>query len=243
LILEIVVATRRKIMPANTVLIAEDDQTLRSVLEYNLGKEGYQVITASDGIKALELARSRNPDLIILDIMLPQMSGFEVCRTLRKEMAVPIIMLTARVDEIDKVVGLDLGADDYITKPFSMRELLARIRALLRRAEMKEPGSGVGLTLRFGDIEIDMGRHIVVKGKTVLFLTPKEFDLLAFLGKNKGLVFSRGHLLEKVWGYEYAGDTRTVDVHIRWLREKIEDDPAKPRLILTVRGTGYKLEG
>jgi two-component system, OmpR family, response regulator len=230
-------------MTANTILVVEDDQTLRSVLEYNLGKEGYNVISAGGGIKALELSRSASPDLVILDVMLPQMSGFEVCRSLRKETTVPIIMLTARIDEIDKVVGLDLGADDYITKPFSMRELMARIRALLRRAEFKEPGSSTELPLKFGEIEIDIGRHIVAKGKDLLSLTPKEFDLLAFLGRNKGLVFSREQLLEKVWGYEFAGDTRTVDVHIRWLREKIEVDPAKPRLIVTVRGTGYKLEG
>jgi two-component system OmpR family response regulator len=230
-------------MTANTILVVEDDRTLRSVLEYNLGKEGYTVISAGDGIKALELARSASPDLVILDVMLPQMSGFEVCRSLRKETTVPIIMLTARIDEIDKVVGLDLGADDYITKPFSMRELMARIRALLRRADFKEPGSNSELPLQFGEIEIDIARHIVAKGKSILSLTPKEFDLLAFLGRNKGLVFSREQLLEKVWGYEYAGDTRTVDVHIRWLREKIEVDPAKPRLIVTVRGTGYKLEG
>jgi two-component system, OmpR family, response regulator len=230
-------------MIANTVLVVEDDQTLRSVLEYNLGKEGYNVISAGDGIKALELARSASPDLVILDVMLPQMSGFEVCRSLRKETTTPIIMLTARVDEIDKVVGLDMGADDYITKPFSMRELMARIRALLRRAEFKEPGSSTEPPLKFGEIEIDIGRHLVVEGGEIISLTPKEFDLLAFLGRNKGLVFSREQLLEKVWGYEFAGDTRTVDVHIRWLREKIEVDPAKPRLIVTVRGTGYKLEG
>jgi two-component system, OmpR family, response regulator len=230
-------------MSSHKILIAEDDKTLLGVLEYNLNKEGYQVISAGDGLKALELAGSTHPDLIILDIMLPQMSGFEVCRSLRKETNVPVIMLTARVDEIDKVVGLDMGADDYITKPFSMRELMARIRALLRRSELKEPGAGTALPLKFGEIEIDIGRHTVAKGKNILSLTPKEFDLLAFLARNKGLVFSREQLLEKVWGYEYAGDTRTVDVHIRWLREKIEIDPAKPHLIVTVRGTGYKLEG
>ena len=227
-------------MANSKILIVEDDRTLLSVLEYNLTKEGYSVVTAVDGVEALEVARKDKPDFIILDIMLPKMSGFEVCRILRKEMTVPILMLTAKDEEIDKVVGLDLGADDYMTKPFSMRELLARIRAMLRRVEMQVPTTG---TLKLGDIEIDISRHAITKGGNILNLTPKEFDLLAFLAKNKGLVFSRDQLLEKVWGYDYAGDTRTVDVHIRWLREKIEDNPAKPERLVTVRGVGYKLEG
>jgi DNA-binding response OmpR family regulator len=230
-------------MPSNKVLVVEDDQTLLDVLGYNLVKESYQVITAADGVSALELARKSKPDLIILDIMLPQMSGFEVCRILRKETTVPIIMLTARDDEVDKVVGLDLGADDYITKPFSIRELLARVRALLRRSEINLPDIDSEKPLKFGDIEIDPARHTVIKGNSVLSLTPKEYELLSFLIRNKGLVFSRDYLLEKVWGYDYFGDTRTIDVHVRWLREKIEDTPAKPRYLITVRGAGYKLEG
>jgi DNA-binding response OmpR family regulator len=230
-------------MPSNKVLVVEDDQTLLDVLGYNLVKESYQVITAADGVSALELARKSKPDLIILDIMLPQMSGFEVCRILRKETTVPIIMLTARDDEVDKVVGLDLGADDYITKPFSIRELLARVRALLRRSEINLPDIDSEKPLKFGDIEIDPARHTVIKGNSVLSLTPKEYELLSFLIRNKGLVFSRDYLLEKVWGYGYFGDTRTIDVHVRWLREKIEDTPAKPRYLITVRGAGYKLEG
>jgi len=230
-------------MPDIRVLIVEDDQTLLSVLEYNLAKEGYNVVTAADGVKALEATRKDKPDLIILDIMLPKMSGFEVCRILRKEMTVPILMLTAREDEIDKVVGLDLGADDYVTKPFSMRELLARVRAMLRRVEMQAP-KPAGITLfKVGDIEVDIGRHTATKRGCTLDLTPKEFDLLAFLTKNKRLVFTRDHLLEKIWGYDYPGGTRTVDVHMRWLREKIEDNPGKPKYLLTVRGVGYKLEG
>jgi two-component system OmpR family response regulator len=223
------------------ILIVEDDPNLLEALKYNVRKEGYNTITAIDGVQALEVARINKPDLIVLDIMLPKMSGFEVCRILRKEMAVSILMLTARDDEVDKIVGLDLGADDYMTKPFSMRELLARIRAMLRRCEIQKPIPET--PLKFGDVEVDTSHHVITKGGTVLNLTPKEFDLLVFLTKSKGLVFSRDQLLEKVWGYDFSGGTRTVDVHIRWLREKIESDPETPRYLLTVRGTGYKLEG
>ena len=228
----------------NAVLVVEDDRNLLEVLKYNLRKEGYSVFTAEDGAAALELARRQRPSLIILDIMLPRLSGFEVCRILRAEMTVPILMLTARADEMDKVVGLEIGADNYMTKPFSMRELMARVRAMLRRAKMtdtvREPEATV---LRFGNIEIDTARHRVTRDQTVIELTPKEFDLLACLARNRGLVISRNRLLEEVWGYDFAGDTRTVDVHMRWLREKIENDPNDPKLLLTVRGVGYKLEG
>ena len=225
----------------NKILIVEDDQNILEALKYNLGKEGYDTLTAIDGVQALEIARASKPDLIILDIMLPKMSGFEVCRILRKEMAVPIIMLTARDDEIDKVTGLDLGADDYMTKPFSMRELMARIRAMLRRVEIQTviPETPV----KFGDLEIDILHHVITRAGITLNLSPKEFDLLVFLTSNKGLVFSRDQLLEKVWGYEYSGDTRTVDVHIRWLREKIEDNSEEPKRLITVRGVGYKFGG
>jgi two-component system, OmpR family, response regulator len=226
------------------ILAVEDDSTLLGVLKYNLEKEGYQVITATDGSQALAIARSDMPDLIVLDIMLPVLNGFEVCRILRKELTVPILMLTAKTEEIDKVVGLEIGADDYMTKPFSMRELLARIRAMLRRTEMTASQNDSGSQiLEVGGLEIDVGRHKAFLEGAELELTPKEFDLLVFLAKNKGYVFSREQLLEKVWGYDYAGDTRTVDVHIRWLRQKIEANPASPRLLVTVRGTGYKLEG
>jgi two-component system OmpR family response regulator len=223
------------------VLIVEDDPNLLEALKYNVCKEGHDTVTAVDGVQALEIARTSKPDLIVLDIMLPKMSGFEVCRILRKEMTVPILMLTAKDDEVDKVVGLDLGADDYMTKPFSMRELLARIRAMLRRTDIQT--STPKKPLKFGDIEVDTSHHLITKAGNILTLTPKEFDLLAFLTKNKSLVFSRDQLLEKVWGYDYSGDTRTVDVHIRWLREKIEDNPDEPKHIITVRGVGYKLEG
>jgi two-component system OmpR family response regulator len=175
--------------------------------------------------------------------MLPKLSGFEVCRILRKEMTIPILMLTAKDEEVDKIVGLEIGADDYMTKPFSMRELLARLGAMLRRVEMAAQPAGGEKVLRIDDLEIDIARHQAFLRSTALELSPKEFDLLAFLAKNKGFVFSREQLLDKVWGYDYAGDTRTVDVHIRWLRQKIESDPAKPEHLVTIRGTGYKLEG
>lgn len=231
-------------MAEKTILIVEDDKTLLEVLKYNFVKEGYRVLTASDGAQAIEIARKEHPDVITLDVMLPQMSGFEVCRILRKETKSPIIMLTAREEETDRVVGLDIGADDYMTKPFSMRELMARIRALLRRSEMAEaPAGEAKSTIKIADLDIDAARHQVALAGKLLDLTPKEFDLLLFLATNKGLVFSREKLLEKVWGFDYPGDTRTVDVHVRYLREKIESDPARPSRILTVRGVGYKMEG
>lgn len=231
-------------MIGNTILIVEDDQNLLATLKYNLLKESYDVITAIDGAQAIETARRERPELIVLDVMLPKLSGFEVCRILRKEMTVPILMLTAKTEEVDKIVGLEIGADDYMTKPFSMRELLARVRAMLRRAKMAEPEPSDEKTLlKINDLEIDPARHRASLRETVLNLTPKEFDLLVFLARNRGFVFNREQLLEKVWGYDYAGDTRTVDVHIRWLRQKIEADPQKPKYLITVRGTGYKLEG
>lgn len=225
------------------ILIVEDDRNLLDTIKFNLHKEGYEVVTAVDGAEALDSARREKPDLIMLDIMLPKMSGFEVCRILRKETAAPILMLTAKAEETDKVAGLEIGADDYVTKPFSLRELLARVKSMLRRARMSEtrPGTGEAL-LTVGDIVIDVSSHRVTKGASGLELTPKEFDLLVFLARNKGMVFSRDQLLEKVWGYDFAGDTRTVDVHIRWLRQKVETDPANPKHLITVRGTGYKLE-
>jgi two-component system OmpR family response regulator len=231
-------------MADSRILVVEDDTNLLDTLKYNLVKDGYEVITAADGARALEIARAEKPDLIILDLMLPQLSGFEVCRILRKEMTVPIIMLTARTDEVDKVVGLEIGADDYMTKPFSMRELLARVHAMLRRAGMqRQPPEAAPESVVIGDLAIDINRHRAYYKESPLELTPKEFDLLSFLARNRGFVFTREQLLEKVWGYDYAGNTRTVDVHIRWLRRKIEADPTRPELILTVRGTGYKLEG
>jgi two-component system, OmpR family, response regulator len=230
-----------------TILIVEDDATLLDVVRHNLSREGYTVTTARDGESGLASARAQRPDLLILDIMMPRLDGLEVCRILRKEMSVPILMLTAKTDEIDKVVGLEMGADDYVTKPFSLRELLARAKSMLRRGEMmreeagraSEPARG---TMQVGSLSIDLDRHVVMRDGAEIALSPKEFDLLAFLAQNVRRAFSRDYLLDKVWGYEYGGDTRTVDVHVRWLRQKIEKDPAKPEVLLTVRGVGYKLE-
>ena len=231
-------------MSNNKILVVEDDRTLLDVIKYNLTKEGYTVSFAEDGIKALETAREIKPDLVILDVMLPDMNGFEVCRILRKESNIPIIFLSAKVEEVDKIVGLEIGADDYITKPFSMRELLARVRANLRRTEMAQPAEAANIiTLNTGNLVLDPARRLTTLDDKVVNLTAKEFDLLVFLLSNKGIVFTREQLLEKVWGYDYSGDTRTVDVHIRWLRQKIEEDPDEPRRIITIRGVGYKLEG
>jgi two-component system OmpR family response regulator len=231
-------------MADKKILVVEDDRNLLATLKYNLEKESYNVVAAVDGTEAVEIARSEKPALIILDVMLPELNGFEVCRILRKEMTVPILMLTAKTEEIDKIVGLEIGADDYMTKPFSMRELLARVKAMLRRIDMsKIQPAGEKESIKINNLEIDTGRHQISYKGSLLELTPKEYDLLVFLARNKGLVVSREQLLEKVWGYDYAGDTRTVDVHIRWLRQKIEADPAHPQNLLTVRGAGYKLEG
>ena len=235
-------------MSGSKILVVEDDQTLLNVLKYNLVKEGYDVLTAADGVQALDVARRNRPDLIVLDIMLPKLDGFEVCRILRREMTTPILMLTAKAGETDKVVGLELGADDYMTKPFSMREFLARVKAMLRRADMMKVAASpvkdlIPSSIKVGEIEVDLARHTVSRSGTPIDLSPKEFDLLGFLVKNKEQVFTRDQLLEKVWGYDYAGDTRTVDVHVRWLRQKTESDPANPKHLLTVRGIGYKFEG
>jgi two-component system OmpR family response regulator len=234
-------------MVGSRVLVVEDDQTLLGVLQYNLRKEGYDVLMAADGAKGLETARSYKPDLVILDVMLPKLDGYEVCRILRKETTVPILMLTARIEETDRVVGLEVGADDYVTKPFSMRELMARVRAMLRRAEMAkretvQAGETARSPFRVGDIEIDVARHKISCGNVSIELSRMEFALLDFLARNKGQVFTRDNLLEKVWGYDFSGDTRTVDVHVSWLRRKIEADPAHPRHLVTVRGIGYKFE-
>lgn len=235
-------------MSASRILVVDDDTNLLKALEYSLEEEGYQVSGATDGSQALEVARREEPDLILLDIMLPGLNGFEVCRILRKETAVPIVMLTAKTDETDKVVGLELGADDYITKPFHMRELLARIAAMLRRfaaARQDLPPSTEAATsvVKAGDLEIDIARHEISRGGAAVGLSPREFALLAFLAKNRGHVCSRDQIMEKVWGNDYAGSARTVDVHVVSLRRKLEDDPSNPLYLLTVRGFGYKLEG
>lgn len=239
------------------ILVVEDEVALREAIAYNLGRQGYEVFQASDGPAAVDLARRESPDAIVLDIMLPGMDGIEVCRVLRQEMSVPIIMLTARTDEIDKVVGLEVGADDYMTKPFSMRELVARVKALLRRVRLvrEEMSTRRGVRLGspnsessptglvFGNLEIDEGRREVLRDGKSLQLKPKEFELLYFLARHRRLALSRDTILQEVWGWDFAGGTRTVDVHVRWLREKIEDDPGSPRRIVTIRGVGYRFEG
>jgi len=221
------------------VLIVEDDVTLQDTLTYNLKREGYQVITTTDGQDAVELARIHTPNLIVLDVMLPTIDGFSVCRILRREITTPIIMLTARSSEMDKIIGLDTGADDYITKPFTLGEFLARVRAALRRGQPKD-NEGF---LESGDLSVDLIGRKVYRNGDLLNLSFKEFDLLVELVRNKGAVLSRDLLLTKVWGYDYYGESRTVDVHIRWLREKIETVPSKPTRIITIRRIGYRFEG
>lgn len=230
---------------AEKILIVEDEPALQETLAYNLSRQGYTVQIAADGHSALSLARSFQPDLIVLDILLPGLDGFEVCRILRQEMNTPILMLTARDEEIDRVIGLEMGADDYMTKPFSMREFLARIKAQLRRIRLirQEMAQISNETLHFGNLTLDLTRREVLLDDRPLSVKPKEFDLLLFLARHRGQVLSRELILERVWGWEFSGGSRTVDVHVRWLREKIEADPADPQRIITVRGAGYRFEG
>jgi DNA-binding response OmpR family regulator len=236
-----------------TILIVEDEPSLQETLAYNLEKQGYTVESVSDGRTALETARRLRPDLIVLDIMLPGLDGIEVCKTLRREdFPSPIIMLTARDDEIDRVVGLEVGADDYLTKPFSMRELMARVKAQLRRTRVireelerikTDQPEAQQETLTFGNLTINLTRREVMLNDAPLALKPQEYDLLLFFAEHKGHMLSREFVLERVWGWDYVGDSRTVDVHVRWLRQKIEADPANPIRIVTVRGGGYRFEG
>jgi DNA-binding response OmpR family regulator len=237
---------------AEKILVVEDEPALQETLVYNLEKQGYKVEAAGDGRAALEAARRLKPDLIVLDIMLPELDGFEVCKILRKEMTAPILMLTARDDEIDRVVGLEVGADDYLTKPFSMRELMARLKAQLRRtgmlreemAKLQTPAATLPQeVLEFQDLKINLTRREVLLADEVLALKPQEYDLLVFFARHKGQMLSREFILERVWGWDYIGDSRTVDVHVRWLRQKIEKDAAEPARIVTVRGGGYRFEG
>ncbi len=226
------------------ILLVDDEVALLETLRLNLQREQHTVVTATTGTTAVRLARAERPDLIILDVMLPELDGFEVCRLLRSEMTTPILMLTARDDQTDKVIGLELGADDYMTKPFHLRELLARVKAMLRRAEMgRQLAAPAEETLTAGDLTLSPARHRVMLRGVELNLRPKEFDLLAHLMRHPGLALSRDQLMSAVWGYDYLGDARTVDVHIRWLREKIEDDPSRPRRIETVRNIGYRFNG
>ena len=232
------------------ILVVEDEPALQEINAYNLKKQGYEVEIVGDGHAALEAARKLTPDLLLLDIMLPGLDGFEITRILRRGMNIPIIMLTARDDEIDRVVGLEMGADDYLTKPFSMRELMARVKAQLRRSRLhkeelqehiKEASPQEALI--FNNLIINTTRHEVTLNKEVLILKPKEYELLLFFAEHRGQMLSRELILERVWGWDYVGDSRTVDVHIRWLRKKIEADPSKPERLITVRGGGYRFEG
>lgn len=223
-----------------TILLVEDDPTLSETLRYNLEREGYNVLHAVDGVFGLEYARRDHPDLVILDIMLPRLDGFSVCRILRQESDVPILMLTARQDEVDRIAGLELGADDYVAKPFSLGELLARVRAILRRTDRRQVSDRE--VLDAGTLRIDTGSRRAWRDGGELSLSQKEFDLLTCLVRNRGMALSRDVLLERVWGYDFLGDSRTVDVHIRWLREKVEPDPGRPIYIQTVRGVGYRFE-
>ena len=224
---------------ARTILVVEDEPTLRETLIEALEVEGFRVVGAADGREALLRFRAERPDLVLLDLMLPELSGIEVCRIIRAESGVPIIMLTAKDSELDKVVGLELGADDYITKPFSLRELSARIRALFRRAEQGVAVEEAPAVIDLGRVQADLAGHRLLRDGQVVPIKPKAFELLAFLIRHPGQVFTRDQLLERVWGYDYAGETRTVDVHVHWLRTAIEADAGEPAFIHTVRGVGY----
>ena len=224
---------------AEKILVVDDEPTLLETLALNLRASGYEVVTASDGVAALETARTEEPDLIVLDLMMPELDGLTVCRSLRQVSETPILVLTARTGELDKIVGLESGADDYMTKPFSLGELQARLRALLRRAGPRRLSD----ELKSGDLVLNLVSRRAYLGEKELVLSPKEFSLLAELMRHQGAVLSRDLLLTRVWGYDFFGDSRTVDVHIRWLREKIEPNPSQPVRLTTVRGIGYRFEG
>jgi DNA-binding response OmpR family regulator len=246
------------------ILVVDDEETIAEGLKFNLLREGYEVSVSNEGRQAVDLALEEKPDLVILDLMLPGMNGLDVCRVLRQSSTVPILMLTAKEEEVDKILGLELGADDYMTKPFNLRELIARVRAMLRRVEMlrtttqitpphPEPiavaeANGYANSIHqqdlisVGNLSINLSQHRVMLGEKPIILKPKEFDLLAFLARHRGQVLTRETLLERVWDYDYSGGTRTVDVHVRWIREKIEADPSKPRYIHTIFGVGYKFD-
>jgi DNA-binding response OmpR family regulator len=221
-----------------TILVVDDEPTLRETLVDALEADGFRVVSAADGRAALERFRADKPDLVLLDLMLPELSGIEVCRIIRRESGVPIVMLTAKDSELDKVVGLELGADDYVTKPFSLRELSARIRAQFRRTEQMT-GDALPAVIDLGRVQVDLAGHRLLRDGEPVAIKPKAFELLAFLVAHPGQAFTRDQLLQDVWGYDYAGETRTVDVHVHWLRSEIEENPASPKLIQTVRGVGY----
>jgi two-component system alkaline phosphatase synthesis response regulator PhoP len=226
-------------MAEGKILIVDDEDHIRELIKFNLENNGYKIIEAADGVEALKLAKKETPELILLDVMLPGMDGYDVCKEIRKNNEIsntPIIMITAKGEELDKILGLELGADDYITKPFSVRELLARTKAVLRRTRTQQ----IDKVYKIGNITIDFEKHEILKNEEKIDLTLKEFELFEVLIKNKGRVMTRDFLLDKIWGYEYIGETRTVDVHIRHLRKKIEDDDKNPKFIETIRGVGYR---
>jgi two-component system, OmpR family, response regulator RegX3 len=224
------------------ILLVEDEESLAESIRYSLEQEGFTVTLAVDGRKAIERFRSDDPDLVILDLMLPELSGLDVCRLIRQESNVPIVMVTAKDSEADKVAGLELGADDYVTKPFSIRELVSRVRAHLRRARMQEPAVAEEM-LNGGPIEMDVAKHEVRVGDGLVAFPPKEFELLEAFLRRRGRLLTREFLIEEIWGHDYVGDTKTLDVHVKRIRQKIENDPHDPELLLTVRGLGYKFVG
>jgi len=225
------------------ILVVDDEKAIVDILKFNLEREGYEVMTAHDGEAGYQTFVTANPDLMLLDIMMPKMDGFSVCKKVRETSNIPIIMLTARAEEVDKVLGLEFGADDYMTKPFGVRELIARVKANLRRQAMDKPDNDQSQLLKFGNFIIDINKYEVAKDGVTIDLTIREYELLKFLASQKHQIFSREQLLEQVWGYEYYGDVRTVDVTVRRLREKVEDTPSKPSMILTKRGIGYYFKG
>ena len=232
-------------MAGEKILVVDDEENILEAIKYSLSKEGYEVYGASDGEMGLEKAKELSPNLVILDVMLPSLDGFEICRILRKDMDVPVFMLSAKSEEIDRVVGLEIGADDYITKPFSMRELMVRVRNALRRAneERGNANSSKSEKIVAGELEINLSSHTVRLSGMPIEMKPREFSLLSLLASNAGRVYSRYQILEILWGHAYIGDVRTVDVHVRWIREKIEYDPSRPTKIITVRGVGYRFDG
>ena len=229
-------------MNSEKILIIEDEENILEAVKYTLTQEGYDVFTSVDGEDGLEKAQEIKPDLVLLDVMLPKMDGFEVCRILRKDLEMPVFMISAKAEEIDRVVGLEIGADDYITKPFSMRELVVRVRNSLRRSALNRQVDDLEI-LKFGELEIHLTSHMAVVSGEEVSMKPKEFDLLYLLASNKGRAFTRDQILQRLWDREYIGDVRTVDVHVRWIREKIEVNPSRPEKLVTIRGVGYRFDG
>jgi len=234
--------TRRFVVSSEKILIIEDEENILEAVKYTLTQEGYDVFTSVDGEDGLEKAQEIKPDLVLLDVMLPKMDGFEVCRILRKDLEMPVFMISAKAEEIDRVVGLEMGADDYITKPFSMRELVVRVRNSLRRAALNPQVDELEI-LKFGELEIHLTSHMAIVSGEEVSMKPKEFDLLYLLASHKGRAFTRDQILQRLWDDEYIGDVRTVDVHVRWIREKIEVNPSRPEKLVTIRGVGYRFDG